>query len=165
MKKLFRILMAVFKFVYHTIVKPKLCEAIPCGHGKNPHYRLDPATDTVIQDGEDNIQDMIDACESSVNINNVLKRYSQSGDPSLVRQRSEMFGDFSVMPGSFEESILTIHKMRDNFNNLTPEIKNKYGITDFKSFLTACNQEIIKAKSVNRTYASTVVKKEEGNNA
>lgn len=38
------------------------------------------------------------------------------------------------MPGSFEESILTINKMRANFDNLTPEIKSKYGITDFGSF-------------------------------
>lgn len=161
MKKLFRILMEVFKFLYHTIVKPNACRPIPCGHGKNPHYRLDPATDTVIQDGEDDLQSMIDACEPSVNVNNVLKRYSQSGDPTLVRQRSEMFGDFSVMPGSFEESILTINKMRANFDNLTPEIKSKYGITDFGSFLTACNLEINKAQSVN----SNPVKKEEGTNA
>lgn len=162
MKKLFRILMEVFKFIYHTVVKPGIRKPIPCGHGKNPHYRLDPATDTVIQDGEDDIQAMIDACEPSVNINNVLKRFSQSGDPSLIRQRSEMFGDFTAVPGSFEESILTISKMRANFDNLSPDLKAKYGITDFSSFLTACNLEINKSQTVQN---ANDVKKEEGNNA
>lgn len=153
-KKLFRVILMVFKFAYHTIVKPHPTIPIPCGHGTNPHYRLDPATDTVVQDGVDDIQTMIDACESSVNISNILKKYSQSGDPSLLRQRSEMFGDFSVMPGSFEESILTISKMRQNFDKLSSDVKSKYGITDFRSYLVACNNEIANAK-VNTSYGKS----------
>lgn len=163
--KLFRIIAIMFKFAYHTIVKPHVTTPLPCGNGTNPHYRLDPATDTVIQDGVDNIQDMIDACESSVNVSNILKKYSQSGDPSILRQRSEMFGDFSVLPGSFEESILTISKMRQNFDKLTPEVKTKYGITDFRSYLVACNNEINAAK-VNTAYVSksdSTVKEEKPN--
>lgn len=99
----------------------------PGGDGTNPHYRLDPLTDTVIRDGDDDLQSMIDAAESSVNIYDVIKRYQQTGNPSLLQQRQAMFGDYRIADGSYQNLLMLGREIRNAYEALTPEDRAKVG--------------------------------------
>lgn len=111
----------------------------PSGDGTNPHYRLDPLTDTVIRDGDDDLQSMINAAESSVNIYDVIRRYLQTGNPSLLQQRQAMFGDFRIQDGSYQNLLMLGREIRDAYEALTPEDRAKVGT--FSDFLRVMSVE------------------------
>lgn len=111
----------------------------PGGDGTNPHYRLDPLTNTVIRDGDLDFQSMIDAAEPSVNIYDVIRRYQQSGNPALLQQREAMFGDYRIQDGSYQALLLLGREIRQAYEALTPEDRAKVG--DFNAFLRVMSAE------------------------
>ena len=115
------------------------CIETPGGDGTNPHYRLDPLTDTVIRDGDDDLQGMIDAAESSVNIYDVIKRYQQTGNPSILQQRQAMFGDYRSEDGSYQNLLLLGREIRNAYEALTPEDRAKVG--SFNDFIRTMSVE------------------------
>lgn len=134
----------------------------PGGDGTNPHYRLDPLTDTVIRDGDDDLQAMIDAAESSVNIYDVIKRYQQSGNPSLLQQRQAMFGDYRIADGSYQNLLMLGREIRNAYEALTPEDRAKVGT--FNDFIRTMSAEASAPAAAAAEVSDQNKNKEETNN-
>lgn len=117
---------------------PKI-EPIPSGNGKNPHYRLDPLKDEVVRDGEDDLQQMIEMAEKSCRIDEILRRYRQSGDPAIFQQRQAMFGDYVVTEGSYQQLLVLSNQIRMVYDGLDQETKAKVGTLD--QFMQAMAKE------------------------
>lgn len=100
------------------------------GDGKNPHYRLDPISGEVIRDGDDDLQQMIEMAEKSCRIDEILKRYRQTGDPALLQQRQAMFGDYRIPEGSYQQLLVLTNNIRQVYESLDDETKAKVGSLD-----------------------------------
>lgn len=105
----------------------------------NPHYRLDPLKDEVIRDGDDDLQQMIEAAEKSCRIDEILRRYRQTGDPALLQQRDAMFGDYRIPEGSYQQLLLLSNQIRMVYYGLDDETRAKVGTLDM--FMQAMAQE------------------------
>lgn len=112
--------------------------ALPYADG-NPHYRLDPIKDEVIRDGEDDLQQMIQMAEKSCRIDEILRRYRQTGDPALLQQRDAMFGDYRISEGSYQQLLVLSNQIRMVYDGLDPETRAKVGTLD--QFMQAMAQE------------------------
>jgi len=117
--------------------------AMPSGDGTNPHYRLDPLTDTVIRDGDDDLQSMINAAESSCNIYDVIRRYQQSGNPAILQQRQAMFGDLSITDGSYQSLVMLGRQIREQYESLSAADRAKVGT--LYDFLRSMSAEVTKS--------------------
>lgn len=107
--------------------------AVESGSGFNPHYRLDPLTDEVIRDGEDDLQSMIQAAGDSCNINRILQRYELTGDDTLLRQRAQLIADLSAAPGSLQEAYMLLQNVRQSFDALPAD--QKHNFNNFADFV------------------------------
>lgn len=96
----------------------------------NPHYRLDPLKDEVIRDGDDDLQQMIEMAEKSCRIDEIIKRYRQTGDPALLQQRDAMFGDYRIAEGSYQQLLVLSNQIRMVYEGLDPETRAKVGTLD-----------------------------------
>lgn len=123
---------------YFDADNPPKVVPTPSG-GKNPHYRLDPLKDEVIRDGEDDLQQMIEMAEKSCRIDEILKRYRQTGDPALLQQRQAMFGDYVVTEGSYQQLLVLSNQIRMVYDGLDPETKAKVG--SLNNFMEAMAKE------------------------
>lgn len=124
---------------YFDADNPPKIVPTPSGNGKNPHYRLDPLKDEVVRDGEDDLQQMIEMAEKSCRIDEILKRYRQTGDPALLQQRQAMFGDYVVTEGSYQQLLVLSNQIRMVYDGLDPETKSKVGTLD--QFMEAMAKE------------------------
>lgn len=105
----------------------------PTGDGKNPHYALDPLTDEVVLVGYDDLDAMIQACESSCRLEDVLRRFNQTGDPALLHQRQVMYGDLRMPEDLAMQMLIKSNAIRQAYDTLDPDIREKVGT--FKEFL------------------------------
>lgn len=112
--------------------------ALPHADG-NPHYRLDPIKDEVIRDGDDDLQQMIEMAEKSCRIDEILRRYRQTGDPALLQQRDAMFGDYRISEGSYQQLLVLSNQIRMVYEGLDQETRAKVGTLD--QFMQAMAQE------------------------
>lgn len=112
--------------------------ALPHADG-NPHYRLDPIKDEVIRDGDDDLQQMIEMAEKSCRIDEILRRYRQTGDPALLQQRDAMFGDYRIPEGSYQQLLVLSNQIRMVYDGLDPETRAKVGTLD--QFMAAMAKE------------------------
>lgn len=122
----------------------------------NPHYRLDPLKDEVIRDGDDDLQQMIEMAEKSCRIDEILRRYRQTGDPALFQQRDAMFGDYRISEGSYQQLLLLSNQIRMVYDGLDQETRAKVGTLE--QFMQAMAKEY----KIDDPVESE--KKEEGNN-
>lgn len=105
----------------------------------NPHYRLDPLKDEVIRDGDDDLQQMIEMAEKSCRIDEILRRYRQTGDPALLQQREAMFGDYRISEGSYQQLLVLSNQIRMVYDGLDQETRAKVGTLD--QFMAAMAKE------------------------
>lgn len=122
----------------------------------NPHYRLDPLKDEVIRDGDDDLQQMIEMAEKSCRVDEILRRYRQTGDPALFQQRDAMFGDYRISEGSYQQLLLLSNQIRMVYDGLDQETRAKVGTLE--QFMQAMAKEY----KIDDPVESE--KKEEGNN-
>lgn len=113
-------------------------QATPSG-GPNPHYRVDPLSNEVVRDGDDDLQQMIEAAEKSCRIDEILKRYRQTGDPAILQQREAMFGDYRIPEGSYQQLLVLSNQIRQVYEGLDPETRSKVGTLE--QFMQAMSKE------------------------
>lgn len=76
-----------------------------------------------------------DGCD----INNILKRYEQTGVlPDLIK-REPRYGDFSSVP-SYQESLDIVHRAETQFAALSAEVRDRFG-NDPVKMLEFCQDE------------------------
>lgn len=82
--------------------------------------RFDGQTFSVVETGQQNIQDLIESYAPYTDLDYMLHRLSL-GDMSVVSQRSAMYGDFSGMPTNPVDAINLVHNAEEQFAQLTPD--------------------------------------------
>lgn len=115
---------------FNEFRQPDVIPSVP-GSPSSPVYRLDPLSDEVIQDGEENIQDLINAAADSVDVHKILARFNQTQDETLLRIRSTIEGDLTVFPGSVQEAQMRLRELQEIYSE-NPELRALF--KDFADF-------------------------------
>lgn len=97
--------------------------------------RFNGSTLVVVETGQENIQDMIEAYAPYTDINYMLHRLSL-GDTSVLSQRQALYGDFSQMPQNPVDAINLVHRAEDSFSSMPNEEKSKYN-NDWRVWLSS----------------------------
>lgn len=82
--------------------------------------RFNGRTFEVVETGQENIQERIEAFAPFTDLNYMLHRLSL-GDMSVVSERQAMYGDFSGMPSNPVDAINLVHNAEDRFAELDPD--------------------------------------------
>lgn len=113
-------------------------KASPCGTPFVPHYRLDPERDTVVIDGEDDLDAMIQAAADSCDLNKIIARFNQTHDLSLFQVRESMFGDFTAAPKSLAEAQQMLINAKHSFESLPNDVRKEFN-NSFEEYSAAAN--------------------------
>lgn len=98
------------------------------GSGIKKNYRAEVLKNgdiELVEDGEINLYEMIQADKDSCDINVLLKQYAL-GDPSALAKRQGTYGDFTQMPKNFAEMLNKVIEGEKLFESLPVEVKNKF---------------------------------------
>lgn len=98
------------------------------GCGIKKKYRANVAKNgdiELIEDGEVNLYELIQADKDSCDINVLLKQYAL-GDASALAKRQGTYGDFTQMPKNFAEMLNKVIEGEKLFESLPVETKNKF---------------------------------------
>lgn len=109
---------------------PPVIPSVP-GTGKQPLYRLDPMKDEVFLDGEEDLQELINASADSVDCHKILARFRQDQDETLLQIRSTISGDMTVFPGSVLEAQQKMRELQEIYAN-NSELRARF--KDFADF-------------------------------
>lgn len=94
----------------------------------------DNGNETFYVKGKTNVWEKIQSYESETNLENILRRVSETGDISILNQREAMFMDIEDMPENIFEAHQKIKDAEEMFNNLPLETREKYE-NNFNKFL------------------------------
>lgn len=97
--------------------------------------RFNGQTLVLVETGQENIQDRIEAFAPYTDINYMLHRLSL-GDMSVVSQRAAMYGDFSGMPTNPVDAINVVRQAEERFGELSNDDKSQYN-NDWRVWLAA----------------------------
>lgn len=97
--------------------------------------RFNGSTLVMVETGQENIQDLIEAYAPYTDINYMLHRLSL-GDTSVVTNRQALYGDFSQMPQNPVDAINLVHRAEDNFSSLPNDEKARYN-NDWRVWLNS----------------------------
>lgn len=104
------------------------------GDGKMKRYRLDPIKNDVVLDGEDDLQELINAAKDSCDMHKIIARFKQTNDETLLKIRSTIEGgDFTMFPDSALAAQMQLRELRDKFL-ADPDLVAKFGT--FPNFIT-----------------------------
>lgn len=95
--------------------------------------RFNGSTLEVVEVGQENIQDKIEAFAPFTDLNYMLHRLS-IGDNSVVTTRQPLYGDFSEMPTNPVDAINLVHSAEDAFTRLSVDDRAKYN-NDYRVWL------------------------------
>lgn len=94
----------------------------------------------LVQVGETNIPDKINACKDDVNVYKILDRYAR-GDLLALKRRGELlYADLTKQPRNIHEAVKLVHKAQNEFESLPPEIREAFG-NDPEAFLDAAQDK------------------------
>lgn len=93
---------------------------------KNGHFEL-------VEDGEDNLYEMIQSYKDSVDIHVLMKRF-ENGDIDALNKREGFYADISEYPTSYAQMFNLMQSAEDNFMQLPPDIREKFN-NNFKEYL------------------------------
>lgn len=97
------------------------------GSGKMKRYRLDPIKNEVVLDGEDDLQELINAAKDSCDMHKIVARFHQTNDETLLKIRSTIEGgDFTMFPDSSQAAQMQLRELRDKFEG-NPALVAKFG--------------------------------------
>lgn len=92
-------------------------------------YKLsidDDGKEILIKSGEINVYNQIQACRESCDINMILDRYINVGDPTILNRSQTFYADVTEIPKDYAE-ILRLGIEADNiFNSLSVEDRAKF---------------------------------------
>lgn len=80
----------------------------------------------VYEDGEKDLYAYIQSFAEMTDINNVIARYAATGDESILNKNPGAYLDLSNLPDNFIDMINEFRKAENLFNDLDPEIKEKF---------------------------------------
>lgn len=80
----------------------------------------------LIKDGKTNIHDMIQSYRSQCDINIILEKYLNIGDPAILNRRQAAFMDVSEIPTNYAEILQLNMDVENKFNSLPADIKAKF---------------------------------------
>lgn len=83
--------------------------------------------------GKDNVYETIQSYAESVDINNVIRRFT-AGDTSALEQVQGIYMDATKTPKNMADLLNKINIARDKFDKLSPDVKELYG-NDFARFI------------------------------
>ena len=89
----------------------------------------------LVEDKEIDIQDEIQMFEKDCNIYNIINRYMY-GDVNALNQVSTSFADLSTAPKSLMEAMNLSLKLKNDFNNLKPEVRAEFN-NDFNEYINS----------------------------
>lgn len=119
-----------------------------------PKYAAD-GTLTVKEVGKHDLYADIQSHADSVDLNNILARYS-NGDPSALNVRPGSFGDFVGMPKTYAELLNRTLDGERQFNQLPLEVREKFDY-DFGKWLAAAgSDEWLAAMGIETDVSTTV---------
>ena len=97
--------------------------------------RFNGSTLVMVETGQENIQDTIEAYAPYTDINYMLHRLTL-GDTSVLTQRQALYGDFSQMPQNPVDAINLVHSAEDAFSALPNDQKSQYN-NDWRVWLNS----------------------------
>lgn len=118
--------------------------------------RFNGSTLVMVETGQENIQDMIEAYAPYTDINYMLHRLSL-GDTSVLTQRQALYGDFSQMPQNPVDAINLVHRAEDAFSGMPNDEKSKFN-NDWRVWLNAVLTGDVSRETGGDSGAGTVAK-------
>ncbi len=113
---------------------------------------------TTIEDRDAYIQSFAD--ESGVY--NILKRYSMTGDMSLLNQKNAMYGDFSLLDNDDLDPVSALARSTDSLNKLNQALNTSFDSATLANMsieeLNAVIAQAVAAKTTKETTKETEVK-------
>ena len=98
-------------------------------------YDKETGRKILIEDKEIDIQAEIQMFEQDCNIYNIINRYMY-GDTNALNQVSTSFADLSSAPKSLMEAMNLSLKLKNDFNNLKPEVRAEFH-NDFNEYINS----------------------------
>lgn len=89
------------------------------------------------QVGEENINDLIQACKDSTDISTIVAYYNQTGDATVLQRYVPNYGDFSKLPKSLAEFLQLRIDSENFFYALPVEVRKEFDNDSNKFFAQA----------------------------
>lgn len=93
--------------------------------GKTYKYKIVDGIKTLVEDGEVNYQNTIDAYADCQDINIMIQKFI-NGDTSVINPSSGTYGDFTSFPKTYAEMFETIQNCKNVFDEMPKEIREKF---------------------------------------
>lgn len=131
------------------------------GTGKMKRYRLDPIKNEVVLDGEDDLQELINAAKDSCDMHKIIARFQQTNDETLMKIRSTIEGgDFTMFPDSALAAQMKLRELREQFLS-DQDLVSKFGT--FPNFIAnGLNPDFYKDKEPPLASESNIETMKEG---
>lgn len=98
--------------------------------GTSEHILYSPEFDSnghfdLVESGREDLYAYIQSFKDSVDVNMILKRYTE-GDVSALSRAQGSFGDFTQFPGTYAEMLNKLNDGENYFNSLPLETRAKF---------------------------------------
>lgn len=87
--------------------------------------------------GEENIDDLIQACKDSTDISTIVAYYNQTGDENVLNRYIPSYGDFTKLPKSLAEFLQLRIDSENFFYALPVEVRKEFDNDSNKFFAQA----------------------------
>lgn len=127
----------------YTVVADRVRIHCASGSGFAPVYKPVVKPDGTIelkQTGEKDLYAEIQSHKASTDLNEIIRRFTETGDISLFQVREGVYGDFTDMPKTYAEMFQRMIDAEIAFNSLPAEVKEKFN-NNVSEFLAAMGTE------------------------
>lgn len=114
---------------FYSITDPKPSTGTPAGSPDKPEYmeKIDENGKTVVyESGKTSLYDQIQAALPATQIYNILERYTQTGDASILTSKMGVYDDITNAPKDLAEAHRRIKDIENNFDKLPLEIRKEF---------------------------------------
>lgn len=127
----------------YTVVSDRVRINCAVGSRMAPLYKSVVKPDGTLElklSGERDIYSEIQSHKASTDINEIIRRFTLSGDEQLFNVRQAMFGDFVEMPKTYAEMFQRMLDAEAIFNGLPTNIKEQFN-NNLSEFLASFGTE------------------------
>lgn len=126
-----------------------------CGSGMVPVYKPIVKPDGTIElkkTGEHDLYAEIQSHKDSTDINEIIRRFIETGDVTLFQVRQGSYGDFTEMPKTYAEMFQRMIDAEIAFNQLPPNVKEQFNnnVTEFLAAMGTEKMEQVFSKPVDK---------------
>lgn len=114
----------------------------------------------LVKNGKINVYEKIQASRESCDINIILEKYLNIGDPAILNRSPSFYGDVSEIPTNYAELLRLQKEANDYFDSLSPDIKNQFD-NDRDVFFSSIGSEKFKNIMNPKPIESEVVNNEQ----